>query len=134
LNPKYLVPANTYYVYSNKSDLFALPTNNQSQEWLHGLNEVPTYFECYLVCQQADLDYSPGDAVPYHLPDSFFGGTMYFKNFNLSASSSALKLNSGGPTLTNFLDHFPKKNGGFGTVTDTLKWKIQFVASKLVAV
>jgi len=52
----------------------------------------------------------------------------------LSASSSALKLNSGGPTLTNFLDHFPKKNGGFGTVTDPLKWKIQFVASKLVAV
>jgi hypothetical protein len=131
LNPRYVVPANTYVVYSAESSLYTVPGNATGQDWPHGLTGEPTYFNCYLICQSAELGYAIGDKIPYVTSDTFYG-TFFLPTFNLTSSATQLRLTAGGPTASSFFNLPNKATGGYNP-GDPSKWKIQFVASKLVA-
>lgn len=132
LNPKYLPPPSSYVTYFSESSLYSVPANSAFQDWSHGLTGYPHYFNCYLVCQSAELGYSVGDRIPYLDSDTFYGGSFYLPTFTITASATQLRLTSGGPTATGFFLLRNKATGGY-TPADPTKWNIQFVASKLTA-
>lgn len=131
LNPKYLPPPSSYVTYFSESSLYSVPSNSAFQDWSHGLTGYPHYFNCYLVCQSAELGYSIGDRIPYINSDTFYG-TFFLPTFTLTASATQLRLTSGGPTASVFFN-LPNKAAGGYLPGDPSKWNIQFVASKLTA-
>ena len=138
LNPRYLPPANSYVVYHTESSTFSLPAQGASQEWSHGLTGVPTYYDCYLICQNAtlgggsssDLGYSVGDRVHWSQAESG-GSNQEFPALSLCADSTKLKLVAVASPYQYF--YLLNKSTGALVLADPTKWSLQFVSSKLVA-
>jgi len=138
LNPKYVAVANSYTVFHSESPSYSVPAQGASQEWSHGLTGVPTYNDCYLVCQNAinggglsaDLGYSIGDRV--HWSQAECGGSnQEYPALSLCADATKLKLVSVASPYQFF--YLLNKSTGTLQLADPTKWTIVFVASKFVA-
>lgn len=129
LNPKFILPANSYLSYYNESPIFACPANGIAQEWLHGLAAIPSFYHCYLICRVANIGYDPGDRVSY-LQAQVFAGTFEHQCWTLAATTSNLRFIGQGDA-----DYFqiPNKSTGRVAIADYTKWDIQFVVSKFFA-
>lgn len=138
LNPKYIPPANSYVTYHSESPTFSVPAQGSAQEWSHGLTGMPTYYDCYLVCQNAalgggasvDLGYAVGDRVHWSQAEAG-GSNQEFPALSLCSDTTKLKLVSVTSTYQ-FFYLLHKSTGGL-ILADPTKWSIVFVASKLVA-
>lgn len=130
LNPRYLPPANSYVTYHNESSSFGVPATGSGQDWSHGLTGMPTYFDCFLVCQSAELGFAINDRVHYSQAESSYGSNQEAPTFVLTADATKLRLTGGGVQYF----YLPRKDTGAFTLVDTTKWNIVFVASKLVPV
>lgn len=138
LNPKYIPSVNSYVTYHAESPQYSLPAQGASQEWNHTLTGVPTYFDCFLICQNAalgggyaaDLGYVVGDRVSWVQAESG-GANQEFPALSMCADATKLKLVAVASPYQYFY-LLNKSTGGF-ILADPSKWNIQFVASKLVA-
>lgn len=138
LNPKYLPPANSYVTYHSESSQYSLPAQGASQEWSHGLSGIPTYYDCYLICQNAtlgggsaaDLGYSVGDRVHWSQAESG-GANQEFPALSIAVDSTKIKLVAVASPYQYF--YLLNKSTGAFVLADPTKWNVQFVASKLVA-